>query len=394
MRGSVPPWLADRLRRAGGSVPFRVFMSWALHDPEHGYYGCGRARIGPRGDFATSPSLGEEFASLLLPQLIDWLDQLQGDGLSLVEAGPGEGQLASQLATGLARARPDLARRVELVLLEPNPGMVALQREVLQGAPLPIRWSDWEQLHLDPVRGVVVAHEVLDALPVDRLLWDGEAWRWQHVACQEGALALVAGPSLSAEEVKDLDPLALDAAGLPPGWCTEVHPGVAPWLQACGQALREGVLLVIDYALEARRYYSPSRDNGTLMAYRGQQASAYPLLEPGEWDITAHLCVETARRAATESGWTPRGERRQGEALLALGLARRLAELGRAGADTLSECLGRREQLLRLVDPLAMGDFRWLVFERFPPGVGHGALRHRCLSDPPALEEVDHSAGG
>ena len=70
----APSWLLERLQAAGGSVPFRTFMAWALHDPEHGYYGGGRARIGPGGDFATSPSLGEEFAALLLPQLIEWLN--------------------------------------------------------------------------------------------------------------------------------------------------------------------------------------------------------------------------------------------------------------------------------------------------------------------------------
>ena len=66
----APPWLRERLEAAGGSVPFRTYMAWALHDPEHGYYGRGRARIGPTGDFATSPSLGDAFASLLLPQLV------------------------------------------------------------------------------------------------------------------------------------------------------------------------------------------------------------------------------------------------------------------------------------------------------------------------------------
>ena len=83
MYGAVPRWLQDRLVDAGGSVPFRIYMEWVLHDPEHGYYGSGQARIGPRGDFATSPSLGGEFADLLLPQLIEWLEQIPSECLSL-----------------------------------------------------------------------------------------------------------------------------------------------------------------------------------------------------------------------------------------------------------------------------------------------------------------------
>jgi SAM-dependent MidA family methyltransferase len=382
----APPWLRERLEAAGGSVPFRRFMAWALHDPDHGYYGAGRARIGPGGDFATSPSLGEEFAALLLPQLIEWFDQLPGEGLSLLETGPGEGQLAGQLARGLARSRPDLASRLEVVLLDPNPGMVAKQRRSLQGSPLPLRWATWEELGRAPLRGVAIAHEVLDALPVDRVLWDGTCWRWQQVACHQGTLALVPGSPLPAETLGELEALGVidqaAANGRPPGWCTEVHPGLGPWFQACGEAMAEGLLLVVDYALEARRYYAPSRANGTLMAYQGQGASANPLAAPGEWDLTAHLCLDSAQRAAAAAGWRCLGERRQGEALLALGLAERLASLGSAAREDLAACLRRREQLLRLVDPMALGEFRWLVWQRARPGGSGGELRSRCLEDP------------
>jgi SAM-dependent MidA family methyltransferase len=122
-------------------------------------------------------------------------------------------------------------------------------------------------------------------------------------------------------------------------------------------------LLVIDYALEAWRYYAPQRSAGTLMAYRGQAARADPLQDPGQADLTAHLCIETLERAAAASGWQPLGGCRQGEALLALGLAQRLHGL-QSDPGGLAALLPRREALLRLVDPHALGDFRWLAFSR------------------------------
>jgi SAM-dependent MidA family methyltransferase len=375
-------WLLERLQAAGGSVPFRTYMDWVLHDPLHGYYGAGRARIGVGGDFATSPSLGEEFAALLVPQVIEWLDQLPGERLSLLEIGPGEGQLAAQLAAGLAHSRPDLAARTELVLLEPNPGMAALQRRSLRASALPVRWTEWPELRRSPLHGVAIAHEVLDALPVDRLLWDGCQWRWQHVACEDGGLGLVAGPALGAAELERIDAFDPREPPRPPGWCTEVHPAVESWFQECAAALRQGLLLVVDYAMEARRYYAPTRANGTLMAYKDQKASANPLLEPGTWDLTAHLCLETTRGAAEAAGWRCLGQRKQGEALLALGLADRLAALSRAVDAPLARCLRRREQLLRLVDPLALGEFRWMVFARSGPDPWVDTLTSRCLDDP------------
>jgi SAM-dependent MidA family methyltransferase len=139
---------------------------------------------------------------------------------------------------------------------------------------------------------------------------------------------------------------------------------VEPWLRGCGAALAAGVLLVIDYALEAWRYYAPARSQGTLMAYRGQEACGDPLRDPGHWDLTAHLCIDTVLEAAAASGWRPLGQCRQGEALLALGLAERLHGLQGEPAADLATLLARREALLRLVDPHALGDFRWIALAR------------------------------
>jgi SAM-dependent MidA family methyltransferase len=368
-------------------------MDWVLHDPVHGAYGSGLLRIGPRGDFATSPSLGPDFAALLLRQIAAWLSELAaaGDGpLALVETGPGEAELALQLAQGLVQSWPQLAARTELVLVEPNPGMAARQRERLSQAGLKARWSSFEQLAAAPLRGVVLAHEVLDALAVDRICSDGSGWRQQLVAVQaaaavspgqlerqperQAALRLMVGAPLEPDALAGLAALGIEQPGpqRPAGWCTELHPGLRPWLSSCGSALIEGHLLVIDYGLEAWRYYAPARSGGTLMAYRQQQACSDPLREPGQWDLTAHLCLESLLEAAAAAGWQSLGHCRQGQALLALGLAERLHGLQQLNLQAseqstghdLATLLARREAMLRLVDPHALGDFRWLAFRR------------------------------
>ena len=371
---ACPVWLQQRLQHAGGQVPFRTYMQWALHDPKHGAYGSGRLQVGPRGDFATSPSLGPDFAALLAPQIAEWLAALPPDApLALVETGPGEGHLALQLAQELHRGWPELATRTTLLLVEPNAGMAERQRQLLSASPRPCHWLSFSDLAAAPVQGVMLAHEVFDALAVERIVWDGALWRQQVVALHEDASAQ---PSLRLEPGEPLQPdaaaplaalgLAQPGAQRPPGWTTELHPEQAPWLTAAAAGLAAGPLLVVDYAHEAWRYYAPHRSNGTLMAYCRQQASDNPLREPGHWDLTAHLCIDTLISAAEASGWTLLGQRRQGEALLALGLAQRLHALQQAEqpqAD-LSELLRRREALLRLVDPATLGDFRWIAFHR------------------------------
>lgn len=387
----APAWLAERLREAGGAVPFRTYMQWSLHDPEHGAYGSGRLQVGPRGDFATSPSLGPDFAALLAPQIAQWLEQQPADqALVLLEAGPGEGDLALQLAQELAAGWPELAARTTLVLIEPNAGMAERQRARLRECPLPCRWQSFAELAAQPVRGVLLAHEVLDALAVERIVWDGTLWRRQQLALHETpdaqpSLRLEPGEPLEPQELAQLETLGLLEPGSqrPPGWCTELHPEQGPWLQAAAAALGSGVLLVIDYAHEAWRYYAPQRSNGTLMAYRRQRASHDPLQEPGYWDLTAHLCLETLEQAAAAAGWQPLGQRRQGEALLALGLAQRLHGLQQQSGVGLDALLARREALLRLVDPHTLGDFRWAAFARSAASGDQGLSDALFLQDPP-----------
>jgi SAM-dependent MidA family methyltransferase len=386
---ACPTWIADALAAGGGTIPFRQFMELVLHHPEHGAYGSGRLQVGPRGDFATSPSLGPDFAALLAPQIAQWLQQQPVDQpLALVEAGPGEGDFAWDLAKELVAGWPELAARTTLLLLEPNAGMAERQRARLGQCPLPCQWPSVAELATQPVRGVLLAHEVLDALAVERIEWDGTLWRRQQVALHQvpGAdpsLRLVPGEPLEPEELVRLESLGLMQPGSqhPPGWCTELHPEQGPWLRAAAAALESGVLLVIDYALEAWRYYAPQRSNGTLMAYRQQQASPDPLQEPGCWDLTAHLCLETLEQAALATGWQPLGQCRQGEALLALGLAQRLHGLQQQSGVGLDALLARREALLRLVDPHTLGDFRWIAFSR--GDASSHALAPLFLQEPP-----------
>ncbi len=405
-----------RLERAGGSVPFQTFMDWALHDPSHGAYGTGALRIGPSGDFATAPSLGPEFAALLAPQLADWLTALadaipeapspatfapsdsnpaspgeaepNGRPLALIEAGPGEGSLALQLAQALVEGWPSLARRCELVLVEPNPGMQARQRQLLAASPLPVRWSDAAALAAKPLRGVLLAHEVLDALAVERIVQRGERWHRQRAALERGGLRWQVGEPLEAELEPQLRALGLlspeGRATRDEGWCTELHPQLEPWLRQAAVGLERGWLLVIDYALEAWRYYAPQRSDGTLMAYRQQRAGADPLADAGRCDLTAYVCLDSLERAAAATGWRWRGSCRQGEALLALGLAARLEGLQHQPEVPLPQLLQRREALLRLVDPGCLADFRWVALQRSPlPGAAPTPPRQDLEPAPP-----------
>ena len=131
------------------------------------------------------------------------------------------------------------------------------------------------------------------------------------------------------------------------------------------EKINNGILLIIDYAKEAQIYYSSRKTNGTLIAYKNQKIINNIFESPGNCDLTSHICIETLINDSETLGFKTIGIVKQGEALLSLGLAERLFEIQNQLKEDISMALSRREALLRLVDPICLGDFKWFVFSKF-----------------------------
>ena len=390
-----PQWLVDRLRTCGGSISFYKYMDLVLNDSENGFYSTGRLKIGKHGDFCTSPSLSNDFACLLAIQIVDWLLDLEKAGIdselfSLVEIGPGEGTLSRDLIEAIYKISPALISKIEIVLVEHNVGLRKRQEKVVNNLKVVnCRWSSLEELTLNPVAGVVIANEVLDAFPVERLIFRNNKVFRQGVSLKkkkdEYFLDFVEMKPTYAIEQFLKDSKSLLRIEFPPkdicnGWVTEWHCDIPIWFKKLSKALRYGPLLVVDYALESKRYYNSMRSNGTLISYSNQEANPNILKDAGFCDLTAHLCIESTINYAMTNGWKFIGENRQGQALLALGLSKFLYSIQNINSNDLASALDRRESLLRLVDPVGLGEFRWLAFQR-----DHSCdlnLRNRFLEEP------------
>ena len=389
-----PRWLIDHMKEHGGSISFYKYMDLVLNDPRNGFYSTGKLKIGKEGDFCTSSSLNNDFASLLALQVVDWLQDLEhaeidSELFSLVEIGPGEGSFSKDLIIAISAISPSLLNKIELVLVELNIGMRERQEKLLNNLKgVKCRWSNLEELKLNPVNGVIIANEVLDAFPVERLVFRDKKVFRQGVALKkfkdEYFLEFVdLELTLEIEEFlndsKSLLKIDFPPKGICNGWVTEWHCDISSWFEKLSKVLINGSLLVVDYALEAKRYYSPMRKDGTLISYKNQEANSNILKNAGLCDLTAHLCIESTINYAMKNGWEFRGETRQGQALLALGLSGLLYSLQNTAIGDLSVALNRRESLLRLVDPIGLGGFRWLAFQK-PNKVL--TFRNRFLEEP------------
>jgi len=375
-----PDWLVKKIIKMGGTISFYDFMNFVLNDPINGYYGSGKAELGARGDFVTSPSLSDDFAFLVGRQIEEWLIQfksifLSNQKLAVIEFGAGDGSFMCGLIKYLLGSSKSFLKGVSFIIIEPNKGMVEKQKNKLEdflNLGIDISWKGLEEVEENNINGIVIANEVLDALPVERITFSKEKLFRQAVSIDKKSCTLFLDEMPITSELEKSIELAKSELGItiPPkdaleGWTTEWHVDNSEWLKALYGKINNGILLIIDYAKEAEKYYTSKNSDGTMVAYKNQKMIPNILDSPGNCDLTSHVCVETLINDAENLGFNTVGITKQGEALLALGLAERLYGIQKEFKENLSNALLRREALLRLVDPVCLGDFKWFVFKKF-----------------------------
>ena len=356
------PALAARIRdeiRRGGPMPFARFMELALYDPDGGYYRSEDARPGRPGDFLTAPELHPIFGEMLARAVLQvWEGLGRPEPFTVREHGAGDGALAASLL-GALRATP-LGALVRYQPIEVDQRRIDRLRVRLAADGLA---DALEPPTDEPITGVVLANEVLDALPVHRV-------RRRGTDLRELAVDLGAGGAFIETEI---DPtidgiaarLAAEGIDLVDGQTAEIALALDGWVADAAAALGRGVLLLIDYGAPARDLYDPvRRRDGTLRAYLRHQVGDDPYRLVGRQDLTAHVDVTAVERAATVAGLETIGITTQAEALMGLGIEGRLREIQADPATTIEEYTLLRSALMRLLDPSAMGRFRVMLFGR------------------------------
>ena len=374
-----PDWLIKKIIKMGGTISFYDYMNFVLNDPINGYYGSGKAELGSQGDFVTSPSLSDDFAFFVGKQIEEWLIQLKNNlcdqKLFIIDFGAGDGSFLTGLIKYLLESSNNSSEGVSFVIIEPNKGMIEKQKMKLKeflSLGIDILWKGLEEIEGNNINGIFIANEVLDALPVERITFSkGRLFR-QAVSVDKKSSRLFFDKLPITSELEKSIKFAESKLGItippedaPEGWTTEWHIDNSEWLKGIYEKINNGILLIIDYAKEAKNYYGLRNSNGTIISYKNQKISNNILESPGDSDLTSHICIETLINDAETLGFNNIGTTKQGEALLALGLAERLYEIQKDFKRDLSKALARREALLRLVDPICLGDFKWFIFHKF-----------------------------
>jgi SAM-dependent MidA family methyltransferase len=375
------------LIRERGPLTVAAFMDLALYHPELGYYARRPQRSGRAGDFFTSVDVGPLFGELLEVQIAEMAALLQHDAVTpadqgqrvshpggpspataafdLVEAGAGNGRLSADILRAARMRDPELYARARLHLVEASASARAAQRTTLadladrlvaSGGALPASFE-----------GVLLANELLDAMPVHQVVMGPDGLREVYVDVDGGGRLVAVEGAPSSVELSAY--LARAGVALEPGWRVEINLNAVAWVRTAARQLRRGFLVLIDYGHAAPELYSQAHSTGTLTSFSGHRvveagapATAPWLADPGEQDITTHVDFTSVQAAAEAEGCTTIAFLDQ--TYLLLGLVTAL-EAGRQSSAV--------RQLKSLVMPGGLGSTHKVLI--LGKGVGAPALR-------------------
>jgi SAM-dependent MidA family methyltransferase len=348
--------LADRIRRFG-PITFADYMRECLYHPVHGYYS--KAESKRFADYYTSVDVHPIFARLLARQFAEMWERLgRPVEFALVEAGAGVGLFAAQVLDFCETKLPDFYAVLRYVAMERSASRreqaaVHSQRHSAAG-----HFTASAEIPAHIAAGCVFSNELVDALPVHRVVMDGAAMKEMFVGFRDGRLMDVVA-SLSTCAISEY--FAAQGVTLHDGQQAEAGLEACDWINEIGRRIERGYVLTIDYGHAASDLFDEHHMRGTLLAYQNHRATEDFYAAPGEQDLTAHANFTALKVWGKRAGLETTGFTSQTAFLLALGQGNEFADLYDEGQSE-AERTKARLQLKTLIHPEGMGErFQVLV---------------------------------
>jgi SAM-dependent MidA family methyltransferase len=323
------------LIRAEGTISFARYMELALYAPGLGYYSAGLRKFGSGGDFVTAPEISPLFSQCIARQC----KQIGGD---ILEFGAGTGAMAEEI---LREYTPN-----NYYILEVSADLKQRQQEKLKH----FTNVTWLTSLPEKFSGIILANEVLDALPVHRFQIIDNKILEAYVRCENNQFVWHYDQPTSPGLLDAVEKLNISEHN----YTSEIHLTIPPFIHTLGKILNHGTILLIDYGFPRREYYHPDRHQGTLMCHHQNQAHPDPLVLTGLQDITAHVDFTAVAEAAVDAGLHVAGYTNQASFLLGCGLLENGLPRGARndGLGDLKQQLVISQQIQKLTQPHEMGE--------------------------------------
>jgi len=288
--------IASEIASQGGWLPFSRYMEIVLYEPGMGYYSAGAHKLGTGGDFTTAPELSPLFGAAICSTLLPVLEGLKEKGLptQILEFGAGTGKLAASILSRLH----DLGFKLDRYdIIEISPDLAQRQEERIGNTVKELKLSTkchWPAELPKNFKGIMLANEVIDAIPCDAIIYQNGFWYWYGVAFKDDKLIWKVGSPIEQE----LLPESLLDGSFSEGYVTELHGPANAWMHQAAKYLDTGLFLTFDYGFPESEYYHPQRLEGTLMSHHCHHAIQDPFYLPGLCDLTTHVEWSQIARSA------------------------------------------------------------------------------------------------
>jgi len=307
--------IATAITHAGGKITFADFMSQALYAPGLGYYSAGLRKFGAGGDFVTAPEISPLFSQCLAIQCQQVLNQLDEQRV-ILEFGAGTGIMAAHILQCL-QAWDCLPKNY--YILEVSADLQQRQYDTIKAhVPDYIDKVEWlSKMPEQPISGVVLANEVLDAMPVHRFRLDAQDVSEFYVSYEDNAFQWQCVPTESERLITQVERLRPQ---LDTGYISEINLSIKPWITSLASSIEQGLVLLIDYGFPEHEYYHLQRNEGTLMCHYQHRSHDNPLILAGLQDITAHVDFSDVAHTAEDVGLHVAGYTNQANFLFSCGI--------------------------------------------------------------------------
>jgi len=324
--------IGAELAAADNWISFARYMELVLHQPGLGYYAGGAGKLGAGGDFTTAPEMTPLFGRALARQVA----QILQPGDAILEFGAGTGALAASILDDLS---------VPYFILETSSELKQRQQQRLGRN---VQWLD--RLPRD-FRGVMLANEVVDAMPVHALAWTHAGILERGVCANEGQLAW-SDRAAKGAVLADSKNIEIE---IPPSgrYESELALFARAWMRSLGRFLEHGAIIVIDYGFPAREYFHPQRSMGTLACHYRHHVHGDPFYLPGLQDVTAHVDFSALAGAAAGAGLEILGYANQAQFLVNCGITDVLAQ---ENPEDARRYLPAASAVQKLLAPSEMGE--------------------------------------
>ena len=359
------------LIRDRGRIPFAEFMDLVLYHPELGYYNSPGEKIGPQGDFYTSPNVHPIFGHLIARQLHQmWKILGHPSPFNIVEMGAGKGLLCADILDYCREHLPRFYDDVRYLLAEKSPVFEEKQRMLL--APFSAQGkAEWVRPDIllsgeKTITGCLLSNELIDSFPVHLVQQEGGKLGEIYVVDGNRSFGEILGPPSTPE----LEAYIRDyGAPFQEGQRGEINLRALEWVEGVSRSLHRGFILTIDYGYEAEELYDPGRRQGTLLCYFRHTTSPNPYQRVGYQDITAHVNFSALMRKGETLGLHGAGFAEQYRFLAALGLLQDLEEFeAGSGRYSAAEFFKKKLAMRNFLIPGGMGSLFKVLAQFKGPG--------------------------